>query len=185
MTDARVHPATRPVRGTAVIPGDKSISHRAALIAAIAEGTSTIRGFSSAGDCGSTLACLEALGVSVRRRPGLMAVTGRRDLPTPRIPIDCNRSGTTMRLLAGILAGHSGPFILTGHEQLLRRPMERVAAPLRLMGARVDTSHRGGPPIEIAGGNLTGIEYRLPVASAQVKSAVLLAGLFAAGSTGV
>jgi 3-phosphoshikimate 1-carboxyvinyltransferase len=187
VTATHVHPATRPVRGSATLPGDKSISHRAALVAGIARGTSTIRGYSAAGDCRSTLAALEALDVGVIRAPEAVTVEGRggRGLEPPGEAIDCGRSGTTMRLLAGILAGHPGTFVLTGHEQLLGRPMERVAAPLRLMGARVRTGEAGRPPLRIAGGRLAGIEYRLPVASAQVKSAVLLAGLFASGSTSV
>jgi 3-phosphoshikimate 1-carboxyvinyltransferase len=185
MTAARAQPARRPVRGVASVPGDKSISHRAALIAAVAEGSSLVRGFSPAGDCASTLKVLRALGVVVRRHGDAVTVTGREEFPVHRTPLNCGRSGTTMRLLAGILAGRQGRFELTGHEQLLRRPIERVAAPLRSMGATVRTGPDGRPPLTIEGGSLSGIDYVLPVPSAQVKSALLLAGLRADGETAV
>jgi 3-phosphoshikimate 1-carboxyvinyltransferase len=186
MTAARVQPAERPVRGRAGVPGDKSISHRAALIASVADGESTIRGFSPAGDCASTLGVLSSLGVEVRRTADVVSIVGRAGdgFGAPPGSLDCGRSGTTMRLLAGLLAGYPGAFVLTGHDQLLRRPMERVAAPLREMDARVETTD-GRPPIFVEGGAIAGIEYAMPVASAQVKSAVLLAGLRASGSTTV
>jgi 3-phosphoshikimate 1-carboxyvinyltransferase len=183
--EAPFRSADGALRGMASVPGDKSVSHRAALIAGVAKGTSVIRGWSPAGDCRSTLAVLRALGVDVRHDGDIVTITGRADLFAPGDPLDCGRSGTTMRLLAGLLAGHQGRFILTGDDQLLRRPMERVALPLRVMGAAVETGPDGRPPLSIDGGSLTGIEYELPVASAQVKSAVLLAGLRAEGPTTV
>jgi 3-phosphoshikimate 1-carboxyvinyltransferase len=175
------------VRGTARVPGDKSISHRAALVAALAEGISRIMGFSPAGDCTATLSVLESLGMAVDWRDGTLAIRGRSGRPfdPPASALDCGRSGTTMRLGAGMLAADRGPFELTGDPQLLARPMERVAVPLRAMGADVHTAADGRPPLRIRGGALIGIEYELPVASAQVKSAVLLAGLRADGETTV
>jgi 3-phosphoshikimate 1-carboxyvinyltransferase len=186
MTATRVQPAERPVTGRATVPGDKSISHRAALIASIAEGESTIRGFSPAGDCASTLGVLSSLGVQVRQAEDVITIVGRAGDGFGPLPgsLDCGRSGTTMRLLAGLLAGYPGAFVLSGDDQLLRRPMERVADPLRAMGARVETTD-GRPPIFVDGGGLAGIEYDMPVASAQVKSAVLLAALRAGGATTV
>jgi len=184
---ASVRPAERPIRGTWTPPGDKSISHRAAILASMADGTSTIDGYSPAGDCSATLEVLEGLGVFIGRSNGAVAVRGP-GLPRfqrPSRSLDCRRSGTTMRLMAGVLAAAPFPSTLTGAEQLLRRPMERVARPLRLMGARVDLAPGDRPPIAIEGGPLQGIPYRLPLPSAQVKSAVLLAGLSASGSTTV
>jgi 3-phosphoshikimate 1-carboxyvinyltransferase len=157
------------------------------LVAALGDGTSTIRGFSPAGDCAATLAVLEALGVSAERGDDALVIHGRagRAFHPPGLPLDCGRSGTTLRLGAGMVAADRGPFELTGDAQLLARPMERVAVPLRAMGAEVRTSPGGRPPVHIRGGALSGIEYALPVASAQVKSAVLLAGLRAEGETAV
>lgn len=181
-----VRPAAGPLSGTARVPGDKSISHRMALVAAVAAGRSTLRGFSRAGDCEATLALLYALGVSVVRGAEAVAIEGAGwdGLGSPHRELDCGRSGTTMRLASGLLAGAALDVTLTGDPQLLRRPMERVAEPLRRMGARIETAD-GHPPIRVRGGSLTGIEYELPVASAQVKSAVLLAGLRAEGRTTV
>ncbi|MFN2589280.1 MAG: 3-phosphoshikimate 1-carboxyvinyltransferase, partial [Actinomycetota bacterium] len=145
--EARVRPSERPLRGEVRVPTDKSISHRAALIAAIAAGRSIIRGFSPAGDCASTLAVLSALGVTVAQADHTVIVDGLGDaeLRAPAEPLDCGRSGTTMRLVAGLVAPHPGPFELSGDEQLRRRPMERVAVPLRAMGAAVTTDD-GRPP---------------------------------------
>jgi 3-phosphoshikimate 1-carboxyvinyltransferase len=182
----RIDPAAS-LRGHIAVPGDKSVSHRSVLLGAIAEGETGVRGFGRSADTESTIAAVRALGVTVHdddvdalRVEG----AGLRGLREPVEPIDCGNSGTTVRLLAGILAGQDGRFELAGDESLSRRPMERIAEPLRLMGARVETTD-GTPPLAIQGGELNGIRYELPVASAQVKSCVLLAGLYAAGRTTV
>ncbi len=176
-----------PLRGTATAPGDKSISHRALLLSAIAQGKSEVYGWLPAADCQATLNAVRTMGVVVEQRaPGHLLVHGRglRGLHPPgaQAVLDCQGSGTTMRLLAGILAGYPAVSVLDGHAGLRRRPMERVAVPLRLMGAQVETTN-GCPPITIRGGALRAIEYVMPVASAQVKSAILLAGLYAEGET--
>jgi 3-phosphoshikimate 1-carboxyvinyltransferase len=173
------------LRGSVTVPGDKSISHRALLLGAIAHGVSTIRNWLPAADCQATLNALRALGVEVEQiSPTELLVhgVGLRGPQSPAAPIDCQGSGTSMRLLAGILAGLPFTSTLDGHAGLRRRPMERVAVPLREMGADVVT-HGGRPPLTITGGGLRGIDYHLPVASAQVKSAILLAGLYAEGQT--
>ena len=178
-----VHPAYA-LAGTAVLPPDKSVAHRAVLLAALAPGRSEIVGFSDAADPQSTLACLRALGVSIETgEDGRLVVTGGT-LRAADGPLDCGNSGTTMRLLMGVLAGQPFESVLTGDASLRGRPMERVAAPLRAMGADI-TLAGGGAPVTIRPARLTGTTYRLPVASAQVKSAVLLAGLFADGTTTV
>lgn len=179
-------PAGGPLRGVVRVPGDKSISHRAAILAAMAAGTSEIRDHSPAGDCGATLTAIRRLGIAVEERGDVVRIRGAGSdaLRASDEPLDCARSGTTMRLLAGVLAARPFPSTLTGDAQLLRRPMERVAEPLRRMGATVTTVN-GRPPLRIEGGPLTGIRYRLPVPSAQVKSAVLLAGIQAEGETTV
>ena len=180
-------PATRPLRGTASVPADKAISHRGAILGALAGGTTVVRGYSAAGDCRSTIAVLRALGVDVGEDADVVRVTGwgERGPAAPAAPLDCGRSGTTMRLMSGALAGFPVKAVLTGDPQLLVRPMERVAEPLRAMGATVATAAGGVPPIGLRGGALHGIEYEMPVASAQVKSAVLLAGLRASEGTTV
>ncbi len=186
MTVALLSPASGPLSGSCSVPGDKAISHRAAILAMLARGRSRISGFSTAGDCAATLAALAALGVEVSRSGSTVEVGGHAgwpSLPGRSAIVDCHRSGTTMRLLAGVLAAVPDQVVLTGHPQLLRRPMERVAAPLRRMGATVDTEPDGRPPLRLRGGNLRGISFTSPVASAQVKSAVLLAGLAAEGPT--
>jgi len=182
----KIDPAAS-LRGHIAVPGDKSVSHRSVLLGAIAEGETTVRGFGRSADTESTIAAVRALGATVHdddvdtlRVEG----SGLRGLREPVEPIDCGNSGTTFRLLAGILAGQRGRFELAGDESLSRRPMERIAEPLRLMEARVETTD-GTPPLTIEGGELKGIRYELPVASAQVKSCVLLAGLYAAGRTTV
>jgi 3-phosphoshikimate 1-carboxyvinyltransferase len=160
------------------VPGDKSISHRALLLNAIAEGEARIENLSSGEDVASTAACLRQLGVEVEG--GHVRGAGRRGLRASAATLDCGNSGTTLRLLAGLLAGQEFESTLTGDSSLSRRPVERVAAPLREMGAHADA----GPPLRVGGrGPLRGIEYRMPVASAQVKSALLLAGLYAEGRT--
>ncbi len=175
------------VAGHIAVPGDKSISHRAVLVAAMGEGETVIRGFGRSRDTEATLAAVRALGVEVSERDvdvvGVRGV-GLRGLRVPGEPIDCGNSGTLMRLLAGILAGQEGRFELVGDDSLASRPMRRIAEPLRRMGARVETND-GRPPIAIEGGPLRGVAHRLPLASAQVKSCLLLAGLLAEGETSV
>lgn len=169
------------------MPGDKSISHRYALLAGLAEGTSELRHFSAAADCRSTLACLSALGAQVKMDKDVVRVDGRgpRGLKSSWRALDAGNSGTTMRLLAGILAGQEFSSKLTGDESLRRRPMKRVIGPLREMGADIFGREDNFAPLEIHGRKLKSIDYKMPVASAQVKSAVLLAGLFAEGATSV
>jgi 3-phosphoshikimate 1-carboxyvinyltransferase len=183
----RIEPA-REVGGHIAVPGDKSISHRAVLLGAIADGETRVTGFGRGADTEATVAAVRALGVEVEE-PDVdeLVVRGRglRGLRAPAGPVDCGNAGTLMRLLAGILAGQEGTFTLTGDASLRSRPMERVAEPLRRMGAGVETAD-GRAPVTITGApRLRGLYYRLPVASAQVKSAVLLAGLYADGRTTV
>lgn len=178
---------TQALRGELRVPGDKSISHRALLLGALAGGRCKIGGFLPGGDCRATLGCLRALGVRIDEESATtLTVYGRglHGLQAPAGALDCVRSGTTMRLLAGILAGQRFDSILTGDEQLLRRPMKRVAEPLAQMGAWIETTG-GRAPLTIHGRPLSGIDYSLEVASAQVKSALLLAGLYAQGRTTV
>ena len=179
-----VHP-TREVGGELQVPGDKSISHRTALLSAVAEGTSTVRGFLLGDDCLATAAALRALGVELTLEDGDLRVkgVGLDGLQAPEGPLDLQNAGTGMRLLAGLLASQPFASVLTGDESLRRRPMERVAKPLRAMGAEVET-RSGTAPIRINGKcPLKGLDYTLPVASAQLKSALLLAGLRARGRT--
>ena len=179
-----IHPATN-IRGSIRVPGDKSVSHRYAMIAAIAKGRTKLENFSTGADCASTLACVRALGCEVSHHAGVVEIEGRGpELEAPREPLDCGNSGSTMRMLSGILAGQTFETTLIGDESLSRRPMSRVMAPLTKMGARIE-SQKGLPPLTISGGRLSAIEYELPVASAQVKSAVLLAGMYADGETAV
>jgi len=164
-------------------PGDKSLSHRALLFAALAEGTSVIRGLNPGADVASTRTVLEALGTAIARHGDTVTVEGRRGrFVAPGEPLDCGNSGTTMRLFAGALAGQAFGVTLTGDGSLSRRPMERVAAPLREMGAAVETTG-GHAPVRIEGRALRGANVVSPVSSAQVKSAVVIAGLFAEGTT--
>jgi 3-phosphoshikimate 1-carboxyvinyltransferase len=169
------------------LPGDKSISHRYAMLAALAEGTSELRHFSAAADCHSTLRCMSALGAEVRIEKDMVRVTGRgpQSLKSSRRALDAGNSGTTMRLLAGILAGQGFTSKLTGDQSLQKRPMKRVIAPLREMGANIRGRDDNFAPLEIRGTKLKAMDYKMPMASAQVKSAVLLAGLFADGVTSV
>jgi 3-phosphoshikimate 1-carboxyvinyltransferase len=177
-----------PLVGTCRVPGDKSISHRAAILGALAEGSSEVRGFSPAGDCAATLRALTALGVRTERHHGGGIVVHGPVDPSARDVgrVDCGRAGTAMRLLTGLVASFPISARLTGDPQLLTRPMLRVAEPLRSMGARVGLADGDHPPIHVTGReDLHGIDYTLPVASAQVKSAVLIAGLRAGGGTTV
>lgn len=181
-----VRPA-KTIRGRLEMPGDKSISHRAAMIAALAGGTSRISNFASSADCTATLSCLAKLGVAIERRGNELLVkgVGTDGLRAPAEPLDCANSGTTMRLLAGILAGQNFISILTGDESLRSRPMKRIIEPLQMMGANV-SSDGSRAPLTIDGHHpLKAIDYELPVASAQVKSCILLAGLAAEGRTEV
>jgi 3-phosphoshikimate 1-carboxyvinyltransferase len=177
----------RTIAGALEVPGDKSISHRYAILAAIAEGASEIGHFSAAADCRSTLDCFRRLGIEVDQRDDRVRVAGKglAGLRGSRSALDAENSGTTMRLLAGVLAGQTFRSTLDGDASLRRRPMRRVIAPLAEMGARIRSREGGFAPLEIEGVALRPIEYTLPVASAQVKSAVLLAGLFAEGVTSV
>jgi 3-phosphoshikimate 1-carboxyvinyltransferase len=183
----RVEPA-RAVVGHIAVPGDKSISHRAVLLGAISDGEATVAGFGRSADTEATLEAVRALGAEVAEDDiDLVRVAGRglRGLRAPDGPIDCGNSGTLVRLLPGILVGQDGRFELTGDESLRARPVDRIAEPLTQMGAAVETAD-GLPPLTVDGGrDLRGIRYELPVASAQVKSCLLLAGLYAAGQTTV
>lgn len=202
MSQLTVRPSAS-LQGSVRVPGDKSISHRALMFGALADGESRIEGFLPSGDCLATLGCLRALGVEMTPSPSqgeepvlssskdwgggqvtTLTVHGRglRGLQKPAAPLNCVRSGTTMRLLTGILAGQSFDCTLTGDPQLLRRPMRRITEPLRAMGAEIaDTD--GCAPLTVRGRRLRGCDHTLAVASAQVKSALLLAGLYADGPT--
>lgn len=177
-----VRPA-RNVRGSVRLPGDKSISHRYAMLAGIAEGQSRLENYSTGADCASTLGCMRSLGVEWERKDDVIEVTGRGlALAVPAHALDCGNSGSTMRMLSGIVAGQKFTSEMAGDESLSRRPMERVIKPLSAMGAKI-ASREGKPPLRITGGALKAIDYKIPVASAQVKSCLLFAGLFADGET--
>jgi 3-phosphoshikimate 1-carboxyvinyltransferase len=175
------------LRGTIECPGDKSISHRYAMLAALAQGPSELRHFADSQDCQSTLRCLRGLGAKIHVEGTTVFISGNgiNGLKPPILPLDAGNSGTTMRLLSGILAGQPFESVLVGDESLSRRPMGRIIAPLRLMGAKIDAGGGGLPPLNIRGGSLRAIRYSLPVSSAQVKSCVLLAGLYANGVTAI
>ena len=179
-----IRPAST-VGGVVRIPGDKSISHRYAMLAAIAEGVSRFHNFSAARDCASTLNCVAKLGSAWKQLDdGAIEVQGVGPrLRPPSEPLDCGNSGSTMRMLSGILAGQPFASELFGDESLSRRPMARIMTPLTEMGAKISSSEGGRPPLKIHGGSLKAIHYRPEVASAQVKSCVLFAGLFADGET--
>jgi 3-phosphoshikimate 1-carboxyvinyltransferase len=175
------------ISGSLEVPGDKSISHRYAMLSALSEGPSEITHFSAAADCRSTLDCLSRLGVKIEINGDHVRIAGAglTGLRKPRRTLDAGNSGTTMRLLAGILAGQNFRSIIDGDASLRRRPMRRVIDPLAKMGARIRAREGGFAPLEIEGTRLSPIDYALPVPSAQVKSAILLAGLFADGVTSV
>ncbi|MBZ5598064.1 MAG: 3-phosphoshikimate 1-carboxyvinyltransferase [Acidobacteriia bacterium] len=176
----------RNIAGSLRLPGDKSISHRYAMLAAIAEGSTRLENFSTGADCSSTLGCLKALGAEWERQGTTVVIRGcGPDLRAAKAALDCGNSGSTMRMLCGILAGQEFSTELTGDESLSRRPMARVITPLAAMGASITAGENGRPPLRITGGSLKAIDYKMPVASAQVKSAVLFAGLFADGETRV
>jgi 3-phosphoshikimate 1-carboxyvinyltransferase len=180
-----VRPA-RNVRGSVQLPGDKSISHRYAMLSGIAEGPSRLDNYSTGADCASTLGCVASLGVTWERKAdsgNVIEVQGRGpSLAAPDGALDCGNSGSTMRMLSGIVAGQTFTSEMIGDESLSRRPMERVIKPLSAMGARIE-SREGKPPLHISGASLKAIDYEMPVASAQVKSCLLFAGLFADGET--
>jgi 3-phosphoshikimate 1-carboxyvinyltransferase len=180
-----IHPVQN-ISGSVRLPGDKSISHRYAMLAGMAEGQTRLENFSAAADCASTLQCMADLGVAVRRDGGTILIQGKgRKLSAPDKELDCGNSGSTMRMLSGILAGQEFDSVLVGDESLTRRPMKRIIEPLELMGAKAMGTGEGRPPLRIKGGKLRAIRYKPPVASAQVKSCVLFAGLFADGETTV
>lgn len=183
-TEERLIRPARNVSGSLRLPGDKSISHRYGMLGAFAEGTSRFSNFSTGADCASTLACMEALGAKVNRLgEGVVEVTGVGGEVTPaNHPLDCGNSGSTMRMISGLLSAQQGSFTLVGDESLSRRPMERVRKPLELMGAKLSLTE-GHAPIKIEGGKLTAVDFTPPVASAQVKTCVLLAGLQTEGTT--
>lgn len=182
-----VRPAQN-LRGSVSLPGDKSISHRYAMLAGLADGTSRLENYSTGADCASTLGCLRSLGVKWERKDGgdnVIEVQGNSlSLAAPREPLDCGNSGSTVRMLSGIVAAQAFESEMTGDESLSRRPMKRVITPLTAMGARID-SRDGCLPLRISGGTLKGIDYRMPMASAQVKTCLLFAGLLAEGETSI
>jgi 3-phosphoshikimate 1-carboxyvinyltransferase len=180
----KLEPA-RHITGELRLPGDKSISHRVALIAALGEVSSEISNFSTAADCASTLSCLHELGISIEQKQDKVVFAGGQELSAPRGPLDCGNSGSTLRMLAGVLAGHDLTAELIGDASLSSRPMRRIIEPLEMMGAKIE-SNDGKAPLKVHGSSrLNPITYKLPVASAQVKSAILFAGLSATGRTTV
>ena len=185
-TTRRISPA-KAISGSLSLPGDKSISHRYALIGAIAEGDTSIANYSTGADCHSTLGCVRALGIEVEGAGTEFVIHGKGldGLRPPAGDLDAGNSGSTIRMLSGILAGQPFASRIFGDESLSRRPMQRVMKPLAQMGARIEARDGQFPPLRIAGSRLHAIDYTLPVPSAQVKTCVLLAGLYADGSTSV
>lgn len=185
-TEERLIRPARNVYGSLRLPGDKSISHRYAMLGAFAEGTSRFTNFSTGADCASTLACMETLGAQVRRpASGVIEITGLAGRATaPGQPLDCGNSGSSMRMISGLLTAQTGQFTLIGDTSLSRRPMGRIQKPLEQMGARL-TLTEGHAPITIDGRALRPIDYTTPVPSAQVKTCILLAGLQTEGTTTV
>ncbi len=179
---------TARLRGELTVPGDKSISHRSVMFGSIAKGVTEITGFLQGADCLSTIGCFSAMGVEIRNSGEQVTVQGRglRGLRQPGHVLDCGNSGTTTRLISGILSGQNFPVTLTGDASIRKRPMKRIMEPLQMMGAEITSIQGNGcAPLRIQGRPLQGIHYQSPVASAQVKSAVLLAGLYAEGETKV
>ncbi len=187
MSSLTITPAG-PLKGTIAVPGDKSITHRAIILSALAEGDSVISSYCRGEDCLNTMRALQAMGIQIEERPEQLRVRGKGfwGLAEPAQPLDCGNSGTGIRLLTGLLAGQDFFAILTGDESIRRRPMGRVVKPLRDMGATI-AGRKGGElaPLAITGSRLRGLAYTSPVASAQVKSSLLLAGLYAEGTTRV
>jgi 3-phosphoshikimate 1-carboxyvinyltransferase len=180
-------PAAAPLEGTLTPPGDKSISHRALILASLARGTSRISGLLDAADTRSTMHALEQMGAAFSRINDELQVEGlgAEGLSAPVSSLDMGNSGTAMRLLAGVLAAQAFDSVLVGDDSLSQRPMRRIISPLRKMGARIESTPEGTAPLTIRGTRLSGIDYVSPVASAQVKSCILLAGLYASGATSV
>jgi 3-phosphoshikimate 1-carboxyvinyltransferase len=182
---AVIRPA-KNLSGSVRLPGDKSISHRYAMLGGIAEGATKLENFSTGADCASTLGCLRALGVKWQRSEGSVVIQGSgAKLQAPSAPLDCGNSGSTIRMLSGILAGQDFTSELGGDESLSRRPMARIIKPLEMMGAKIEAGEGGRPPLRVTGARLKAIDYKLPVASAQVKTSLLFAGLYADGITRV
>ena len=179
-----IRPA-KNVLGSIRLPGDKSISHRYAMLAGLAQGSTRLSNFSTGADCASTLSCLRQLGCAVSTANGSITIEGKTRWQQPGESLDCGNSGSTMRMLSGFLAGHDFECHLHGDESLSRRPMKRIMLPLRQMGAEISGSEGDRPPLHIRGGKLHAIEYITPVSSAQVKSAIIFAGLLADGETTV
>ena len=181
----KVIQASGPLSGSVTLPGDKSISHRYAILASLAEGTSRIHNYSTGADCHSTLGALKELGVSAEAEGNIVTIHGRglRGWQTPRANLDAGNSGSAMRMLAGPLAAQDFTSTIYGDESLSRRPMDRIIRPLASMGAEISAREGRFPPLEIHGRQLYAIDYTLPMASAQVKTCVLLAGLFCDGET--
>jgi 3-phosphoshikimate 1-carboxyvinyltransferase len=178
-----IRPA-KTLAGSVRLPGDKSISHRYAMLGGIADGTTKLENFSTGADCASTLGCLRALGVKWERNGGSVVIHGNgAKLQAPSAILDCGNSGSTIRMLSGILAGQEFTSELGGDESLSRRPMARIIQPLEMMGAKIGASNGGCPPLRVTGSRLKPIDYKLPVASAQVKTSLLFAGLYADGTT--
>ncbi|HEV2277047.1 MAG TPA: 3-phosphoshikimate 1-carboxyvinyltransferase, partial [Acidobacteriaceae bacterium] len=181
----RVIAPARNIEGSLRLAGDKSISHRYALLGGLAEGTTKLTNFSTGADCASSLACVEALGARVRRDGSSIEITGTAgSFRASAEPLDCGNSGSTMRMLAGLLAAQQGTFKLAGDASLSRRPMERVRKPLMQMGAQIELTE-GHAPMTIRGASLMGLDYATPIPSAQVKTALLFAGIQAQGRTAV
>ena len=184
----KFYPAERPLKGTLNIPGDKSISHRAVMFGSLAEGDTLITNFLPGADCLSTISCFRKMGINIETEGSHVRVHGKglHGLTAPTEILDCGNSGTTMRLLSGILAGQDFPSTLTGDASIQKRPMGRVIEPLTMMNALINSEHSNGcAPLLIIGQPLHGIRYVSPVASAQVKSCVLLAGMYADAETRV
>jgi 3-phosphoshikimate 1-carboxyvinyltransferase len=186
----KISPA-RAIRGVISVPGDKSVSHRYAMLASIAQGDSLIYNYSAGADCQSTLACMQALGIShsfgTEDGSQFLVIHGQgmNALKAPAAPLDAGNSGSTIRMLSGILAAQPFTTTITGDESLVKRPMRRIMSPLSEMGARLDATNGQFPPLTIHGSKLRPIAWESPIASAQVKSCVLLAGLYADGETSV
>ena len=183
----KIHPAAR-LQGSLQIPGDKSISHRSVMFGAIAQGTTEVTHFLQGADCLSTISCFRKLGIEIENTSDRVLVHGKglRGLTAPSEILDCGNSGTTTRLISGILAGQPFDTVLTGDESIRRRPMKRIMEPLSAMGAKILSQRDNGcAPLLIRGSSLRGIHYHSKVASAQVKSAILLAGLYADSPTAV
>ncbi|MGJ9382030.1 3-phosphoshikimate 1-carboxyvinyltransferase [Salipaludibacillus sp. CF4.18] len=188
MSQQLVEPLKQSLQGTIEIPGDKSISHRAVLFASLAEGKTTIYGFLRGDDCLSTIACMKSLGIKIEENEDRIVVHGKglQGFQEPQSILDVGNSGTTIRLLSGVLAGQEFSSVLIGDDSIAKRPMARVTGPLKMMNATIDgRSLASYTPLHLRGGSLKGIDYHSPVASAQVKSAILLAGLYATGTTKV